>query len=943
MKKFYLLTFFTLIVTYGWAQISITSTNTAFTENFDGIGSTGTANAITTLPLGWTFLETGTGANTTYAADNGATNSGNTYSFGTTASTERAFGGLQSGAVVPTIGAQFTNNTGSTITSLSISYSGEQWRLGTAGRVDRLDFQYSTTATSLSTGTWIDENNLDFTSPTNTGATGALNGNATANKTAITFKITGLTITSGNIFWIRWNDLNASGADDGLAVDDFSITANAGASLPACAELTVQPTNLILTATSNTVSGTFDLIQSPTTVQNYFIVRSLAATLTQQPVDGTSYGAGQVFGAGNGTSIGVSVDGNFTDNTVASTTQYYYFIFAMEDQSCSGGPNYNQVNPLTLDVTTPALAACTTPAVAVSPLTLTPANTSISGLFTGNGASKYLVVKSSFAPPLGASPSNGTSYTNGQAFGNGNVVNYSNTNSFTATGLTVSTAYYFYVFAANDACNGSPFYSSTSLNGSATTTNTATGIPSGYYDQAIGLSAQPLKTALKDIITNGSQVLSYTPGLWNIYQFSDMHRNDANTADIMWDMYSDNPTGTEPYTFTYATNQCGNYSTEGNCYNREHSTPQSFFNQLSPMVSDAHHIFPTDGEVNNMRSNYPYGEVTNLATVPSAQNNPSLNGSKLGTGTNFGYSGTVFEPIDAYKGDFARACLYMATRYEDEIISQNWSNFGNANALFLSTTDETDPTKRRLQIYDPWQLKLLVKWHNQDPVSQKEIDRNNAIYYTTVNTSNSGSPKVQSNRNPFVDHPEYVAAIFNATGLLPVTVTNFSAQKVVEGVILKWNATAESGFKQYAVERSTDGIKFNIIATVEGRNLTQYSFADNNLPNTTIVYYRLKMIDADNKFKNSYVVSVKLNHNLFASIVYPNPSMGLLNIKLFEPLFSNSNLQILDVTGSVLKQQTLGANILNINLNLEFLSSGSYFIKITNSTQVINQSFVIIK
>ena len=744
--------------------------------------------------------------------------------------------------------------------------------------------------------------------------------------------------TNVRLAWVYINPTTT--ASSRWTIDDVTLYTNVV--LPPCAELTVQPSNLVLNATSGAVTGTFDLIPAPTSVQNYLIVRSLAAALTQLPVDGTLYTSGQTINGGNGTAVGVSVDGNFTDNSVSASTQYYYFVFAMEDQSCSSGPNYNQATPLTGSVTTPALAPCTTP-TSPTTLVLTPANTTVSGSFTASSASKYLVVRSAVPPPLGALPTDGTVYTIGQTFGNGTVVTYATAANFTATGLTVSTQYYFYVFAANDACTGAPFYSASSLDGTTTTTNAPTGIPAGYYDPANGFTAQPLKTALKNIITNGSQVLSYTPGLWNLYQFSDLHRNDANTADIIWDMYSDNPTGPEPYTYTYGVNQCGSSSTEGGCYNREHSTPQSFFAQLSPMVSDAHHIFPTDAVVNNMRSNYPYGEVTNLATVPPAQNNPSLNGSKLGTGTNFGYNGTVFEPINSYKGDFARACLYMATRYEDEIISQNWSSLGTANALYLSTTDQPDAVKRRLQIYDTWQLKTLVKWHNQDPVSQKEIDRNNAVYYTSVNTIGAGTPKVQSNRNPFVDHPEYVAAIFNATGVLPVTVTNFTAQKVTDAVVLKWNVTAETDFKQYNIERSTDGNKFNVIGSLEGRNLPQYSFTDNNLPNATVVYYRLKMIDSDGKFNNSNILAVKLNKILSNALVYPNPTVGDLNIKLYEPLFTNSTLQILDVTGRMVKQQNVSANNVNIRLDVTGLSAGRYFIKIANSQQVINQSFVVIK
>ena len=129
------------------AQVSITSTATAYTQNFNTLRAT--AGTSTTLPTGWRLLETGTGANTSYASDAGATATGNTYSYGTGTNTERAFGALRSGSVIPVMGVQVRNSTGQTITSISITYTGEQWRCGATGRSDQLDFQYSMNATSL--------------------------------------------------------------------------------------------------------------------------------------------------------------------------------------------------------------------------------------------------------------------------------------------------------------------------------------------------------------------------------------------------------------------------------------------------------------------------------------------------------------------------------------------------------------------------------------------------------------------------------------------------------------------------------------------------------------------------------------------------------------------------------------------------------------------------
>ncbi len=244
--------------------------------------------------------------------------------------------------------------------------------------------------------------------------------------------------------------------------------------------------------------------------------------------------------------------------------------------------------------------------------------------------------------------------------------------------------------------------------------------PAHYYNAANGLTGTPLKQALHNIIKDHSTV-SYGQ-LWNAFWSTDNKGNG-----VVWDMYSDRPNGTPPYTYYLGTDQCGNYNGEGDCYNREHSWPQSWFNEQTTPRSDLHHIFPTDGYVNNKRANYPFGEVRSASWT-------SQNGSKLGTCKTSGYSGTVFEPIDEYKGDFARALMYMSVRYYTE--DGSWGS-----------SDMT--TKAELK---PWAIQMLMRWNEQDPVSQKEIDRNNAIY-----------DDYQHNRNPFIDHPEYARMIWDPT------------------------------------------------------------------------------------------------------------------------------------------------------------------------------------
>ena len=272
------------------AQVVITTTATAYTQNFNTLRAT--AGTSTTLPTGWKLLETGTNANTSYTTDAGSSTTGDTYSYGTGTATERAFGTLRSGSLVSTLGVQISNSTTQTITSITISYTGEQWRCGTAGRTDQLDFQYSLNATSLSTGTWTDANTLDFVSPSTT-TTGAKDGNAVANRTVKTATITGLSIANNALFWLRWNDADASGADDGLSIDDFSIQLN-GSDLTAPVISTLNPANnatgialngnLVITFNENIQKGTTGNIVvkklSDATVVNTTVVTSASVTVT---------------------------------------------------------------------------------------------------------------------------------------------------------------------------------------------------------------------------------------------------------------------------------------------------------------------------------------------------------------------------------------------------------------------------------------------------------------------------------------------------------------------------------------------------------------------------------------------------------------------------------------------------------------------------------------
>ena len=433
-------------------DISTISFTGSYGQDFNTLATSGTGT-FSTLPTGWSYSETGPNANTSYAASDGSSNSGNTYSFGTGTASERAMGMLRSGSLVPVMGAFFINNTGATVTSLTITYTGEQWRLGFIGRNDRMDFQYSTNATSLSTGTWIDANALDFIAPNSTGTAGPFDGNATNNRATITTTINGLSIANGAMFVIRWTDLDVNNAEDGLGVDDFTMTLG-------CTPPTNQPTSLILTPSLQSINGSFtDAATGTTAADNYLVLMSTAASLTDMPASGTVYAIDDVIGNAKVVSI---TGTTFNTTGLTPSTTYYFFVFSTGGTTC-----YNIASPLTGNVTTTSPPACTPPVMQATTLAATNIlGTSMDLSWTRGSGDNILVIAHSSAA-VDAVIYNSLAYPQGTIIGTGNTVIYNGpAASFSYTGLNQNTTYYFALYEYNSADN---CYLTPALTGNFTT------------------------------------------------------------------------------------------------------------------------------------------------------------------------------------------------------------------------------------------------------------------------------------------------------------------------------------------------------------------------------------------------------------------------------------------------------------------------------------------
>ena len=307
-------------------------------------------------------------------------------------------------------------------------------------------------------------------------------------------------------------------------------------------------------------------------------------------------------------------------------------------------------------------------------------------------------------------------------------------------------------------------------------------IPVGYYSaEALdGKKSNELRLAFSTVISNGHTAVTYTPGVWEAFATTDVRP----TTGKIWDMYSN-------CTFTLGVNQDtgSGGNTECDVYNREHTVPQSWFGSQLPMHSDLFHIYATDKKVNAVRADYLFGEVSSTSYI-------STNGSKLGSSSFPGYVGTVFEPIDEYKGDFARTYFYMATRYAD--VCGSWS--GGATSVFSATNGLTS-----------YAINLFLKWSRLDPVSEKEIARNNAVY------------NVQNNRNPFIDFAGLEEFIWGNKNTLGFSVSgtpiqnkpNIStSQNIAGGTTLDFGTSSTAVRKQLLVK--TTGITGDLSVNISG-------------------------------------------------------------------------------------------------------------------------------
>lgn len=441
--------------------------------------------------------------------------------------------------------------------------------------------------------------------------------------------------------------------------------------------------------------------------------------------------------------------------------------------------------------------------------------------------------------------------------------------------------------------------------------------PAGYYDGTAGLTGYALKSKLHDIISEKNVNWHYDdlPNLYNQTDLDKYYDHDATNTTYLLDIYSERPAGPDAYEYTSSQMTSG-ASAEGLGYNREHMIPQSTFSTNSdisdyPMYSDLNFLVPVDARINQLRNNYPYGVGggTNfyIFSNTSRMSNSAISG--------YPYTGRVYEPINEFKGDIARTLLYFVVRYEGKLGSFNTAYSTSSTITPLTDQCPFDGTEERA--VDLPYIEMLKQWSALDPVSQREIDRNNAIY------------TIQKNRNPFIDHPEWINMIWSETPdtiapSAPGSLT--STQQNANFINLNWNAPSDTDILGYR-------IYVNGAATPSAVTKNTSISIDHLNPSTTYTF-TVKAFDKgylESPFSNTVTASTSASDSF---------AKDLMIVKYIEGSNNNKAIEIINKTG-----HEVNLNNYRINIHLRRPSTGNFYAADTYELEGKvghNESFVIL-
>ncbi len=986
----YILLFAVLFSFTAAAQVNITSTATAYTQNFNTLKAT--AGTSTTLPTGWKLLETGTNANTSYTTDAGSSTTGDTYSYGTGTNTERAFGSLRSGSLISTLGVQIRNKTGQTITSLTISYTGEQWRCGTTGRTDQLDFQYSLNATSLSTGTWVDNNSLDFVSPSTT-TTGAKDGNAAANRTLQYAVISGLSIANNANFWLRLNDVDASGADDGLAMDDFSIQLNGGDVTAPVISVLNPANNATGTALSGNLVITFnENIQKGTT--GNIVIKKLSDSSI---INTTAVTSASVTVSGAAATIPFS--------GLAYSTAYYVEMPAATFKDLASNNFAGIAGSATWSFTTLAQPAAT---VSVNPASLdfgfvaagsSSANKNFSYTTTNITAAMTLTAPTDFVLSKdGTAFTASLNYTMAEAQA-GQIVyvrftpatantNYNALINFTSTGLNDNKEQ----LIGNSIVTGGPlnFYfgnmhaHSSYSDGNADNTLL---IPADDYAYAknslcfdfLGISEHNHVAAgmrLADWQPGRSQAAAATTSTFVGMYGMEWGVISAGGHVIVYGM--DSLIGWDPGEYQIYVPKSV-YKGSGGLFdiiNRHGGNALAYA---------AH---PNSTDYNDLL-NGAFDMAADNAVVGSAVES----GPAFSTNTTYSNPGTSMSYLSYYRNMLSKGYHLGPTIDHDNHNLTFGRTTKSRLVVMASSLTENDllDGMRKMRFYASQDCNAKITFTvNNEPmgsivtkagapvitlgsITSNPVSSVNVMYgvpgsgtvAATLTSSTNGSFSYTDNSLANLSQRYYYLDITETDGARIITapvwytrndaapfsntsITSFFTINETQRVVLKWTTENELPNQVFDIERSdNNGRTYTKIGTVNGKGtaalIANYGIAD-EFPLNGVAYYRLLQKD---QFGNTNFTDIKVVDRSTTPVsyftIYPNPVQGILNVKIKATAAERSAVEIFDMAGRsmIIQPVLLTAGEQNVQVDMGRLQKGSYILKLKLggkiSTQMVNK------
>ncbi len=600
----------------------------------------------------------------------------------------------------------------------------------------------------------------------------------------------------------------------------------------------------------------------------------------------------------DGTGIGV-----FTSNITGLQPETDYYVRAYATNS--SGTSYGE------DVVFHS-GNIVVPTIQSTNLVFYPGSYSIQATWIpGNGAKRIVKINTvnNFTLPV-----NGTDYPANTAYsGSGEQVIYNGAtqvvesqeiNAVTATNLTPATNYWFRIFECNGD-NAASLYNTVAAQGNPANSTTLNAVVTGYYDDITGTGAA-LKSNLSNLIRTTHLTHFSYDALWTQIQYTD--EDSTNTNNII-----------EQYTGWSVPKSY--YGVGTNVWTREHTWSKSHgdFGDVAPAGTDLHHLRPADAFVNGSKGNKDFDDG----------GTPVISDAPYGT-----YSGVTgcytdadsYEPRSVEKGDIARMLLYMAVRYEGTDTSYN-----------LEMADTTPASTNSSPYYG--KLSTLLQWHVQDPPDSWELRRNNRIQ------------ERQGNRNPFIDHPEFVNMIWaptttNATNINPA------------GFTANWTSAVNAG--SYVLDVATDSLFTHYVTGYQNLNVNNVtSYVVGNLPAQQKYYYRLRSFFTVGYSMSSNVTSVSsftgIHDNYLPSIqatinhIYPNPFHGIATFELNLAKTENITVSVYNIKGQCVTtlfsgtktsgQQTLTWNSKDSSGNI--CSPGIYFLRLESSKNISNKKLIL--